>query len=56
MVSVTALAESLSQMLSLLGSGLKFCKQRFKNGCHNFFTTSKFEMDKNKVQLYKPTS
>ena len=53
---VSALAEPLAQMLRLVGSGLKFCKQRLKYGCHNSFSTSKFEMSENKVQMYKTTS
>ena len=32
-ISVSALAEPLAQMLRLVGSGLKFCKQRLKYGC-----------------------
>ena len=43
MVSVSALAESLAQILRLVGSGLTFCKQRLKYGCHNSFSTSKFK-------------
>ena len=39
-VSVSALAKPLPQMLRLVGSGLKFCKQRLKYGCHNSFSTS----------------
>ena len=39
-----ASAEPLAQMLRPVGSGLKFCKQRLKYGCHNSFSTSKFEM------------
>ena len=48
----------LAQMLRLVESGLKFCKQRLKNkyGLHNSFFTSKFEMAGNKVQVYKTTS
>ena len=53
MVSVSALAEPLAPMLTLVGSGLKFCKQRLKYGCYNSFSTSKFEMSENKVQMYK---
>ena len=34
-VSVSALAEPLDQMLRLVGSGLKFFKQRLKYGRHN---------------------
>ena len=51
-VLVSALAEPLAQMLRLVGSGLKFCQQRLKYGCHNSFSTSKFEMAENKVQVY----
>ena len=47
MVSVSALAKPQAQMLRLVGSGLKFCKQRLKYGCHNFFSTSKIEVSKN---------
>ena len=47
MVSVTALAQQLDQMLRLVGSVLKFCKQSLKYGLHNSF--SKFEMTENKV-------
>ena len=43
---MSALAESLAQMQRLVGSGLKFCKQRLKNGRHNFFN-SKFEVAEN---------
>ena len=53
MVSISALAEPLAQMLRLVGSGLKLCKQRLKYGCHNSFSTSKFEVAENKVQVYK---
>ena len=49
-VSVSALAEPLAQMLRLVGSGLKFCKQRLKYGRHNSFFTSKFELAENRVQ------
>ena len=56
MVSVSAWAEPLAQRLRLVGSGLKFCKQRLKYGCHSSFSTSKFEKDENKVKVYKPTS
>ena len=55
-VSVSALAEPLAQMQRLVGSGLKFCKQRLKYGCHNSFSTSNFEMAENKVQVYTITS
>ena len=41
MVSIPVLA--LAQMLRLVDNGLKFCKQRFKYGHHNFFSTSTFE-------------
>ena len=54
-VSVSALAEPLAQMLSLVESGLKFCKQRLKYGRHNSIFTSKFEMAENRVQVYKTT-
>ena len=54
-VSVSALAEPLAQMLSLVESGLNFCKQRLKYGRHNSFFTSKFEMAENRVQVYKTT-
>ena len=54
-VSVSALAEPLAQMLSLVESGLKFCKQRLKYGRHNSILTSKFEMAENRVQVYKTT-
>ena len=40
-------------MLRLAGSGLNFCKQRLKHGCHNSFLTSKFEMAETKVKVYK---
>ena len=50
-----ALAEPLAQMLRLVESGLKFCKQRLKYGRHNSFFTSKFEMAENRVQVYKIT-
>ena len=43
-VSVSALAEPLAQMLRLVGSGLKFCKQSLKYGYHSSFSTSKFQM------------
>ena len=56
MFSVSALAEPLAQMLRLVGSVLKFCKQRLKYGGHNSFSTSKFELAENKVQIYKITS
>ena len=52
-VSVSALAEPLAQMLRLVESGLKVCKQRLKYGRHNSFFTSKFEMAENWVQVYK---
>ena len=52
-VSVSALAEPLAQMLRLLDSGLKFCKQRLKYGRHKSFSTSKFEISENKVKMYK---
>ena len=52
-VSVSALAEPLAQILRLVESGLKFCKQRLKYGHHNSFSTSKFEMSENKVEMYK---
>ena len=52
-VSVSALAEPLAQMLRLVESGLKFCKQRLKYGRHNSFSTSKFEMAEIKVEMYK---
>ena len=55
-VSVSALVEPLAQMLRLVGSGFKFCKQKLKYGFHNSFFTSKFEMAENKVQVYKTTS
>ena len=55
-VSVSALAEPLAQILRLVDSGLKFCKQRLKYDCHNLFSTSKLEMGENKVQVYKTTS
>ena len=55
-VSVSALAEPLAQMLRLVGGGLKCSKQRLKYGRHNSFSTSKFEMSENKVQMYKTTS
>ena len=55
-VSVSVLAEPLAQMLRLVGSGLKFCKQRLKYGSHNSFSTSKLEMSENKVQMYKTNS
>ena len=48
--------ELLAQVLRLVESGLKFCKQRLKYGRHNYFSTSKFEMAENKVQVYKTTS
>ena len=35
MVSVSALAEPLAQIMRLVGSGPKFCKQKLKYGCHN---------------------
>ena len=54
-LTVSALAEPLAQMLRLVESGLKFCKQRLKYGCHNSFFTSKFEMAENRVQVYKTT-
>ena len=34
-VLVSALAEPLTQMLKLVDSGLKFCKQRLRYGYHN---------------------
>ena len=37
--SVSALAEPLAQMLRLVDSGLKFCKERLKYGRHNSFST-----------------
>ena len=52
---VSALAEPLAQMLRLVESGLKFCKQRLKYGRHNSFFTSNFEMAENRVQVYKTT-
>ena len=54
MISVSAFAEPLAQRLRVVGSGLKFCEQRLKYGCHNYFSISVFEMDENKVQIYKP--
>ena len=54
-VSVSALAEPLAQILRLVESGLKFCKQRLKYGRHNSFFISKFEMAENRVQVYKTT-
>ena len=54
-VSVSALAEPLAQMLRLVESGLKICKQRLKYDRHNSFFTSKFEMAENRVQVYKTT-
>ena len=33
---VSALAEPKAQILILVGSGPKFCKQRFKYSRHNF--------------------
>ena len=41
MVLVSAFAEPLTQMLRLVGSGPKFCKQRLKYGCHNSFSNFK---------------
>ena len=55
-VSVSALAKPLAQMLRFVDSGLKFCKQRLKYDFHNSFSTLKFEMAENKVQVYKTTS
>ena len=55
-MSVSTLAEPLAQMLRLVGSGLKFHEQMLKYGCHNSYSTSKFEMPENKVQVYKTTS
>ena len=52
MVSVSALAEPLAQMMRLVGSGLRFCK-RLKYGWHNSFCNS--QLAKNKVQVYKIT-
>ena len=56
MVSDSALAEPLGQMLRLVRSGLKFCKPRLKYDRHyKSFSTSEFEMAENKAQLYKTT-
>ena len=55
-VSVSALDEPLAQMLRLVESGLKFCKQRLKYGRHNSIFISKFEMAENKIQVDKTTS
>ena len=52
-VLVSAVAEPLAQMLRLVGSGLKFFKQWLKYGHHNSFSTLKFEMSENKVQMFK---
>ena len=52
-VLVSALPEPLAQMLRLVESGLKFCKQRLKYGRHNSFSTLKFEMSENKVEIHK---
>ena len=38
-VSVSALAEPLAQLLRLVESGLKLCKQRFEYGHHNSLFT-----------------
>ena len=46
------MAEPLAQMLRLVGSGLKFCRQRLKYGSYN----SKFEIAENEVQVCKTTS
>ena len=43
----------MAQMLRLVESGLKFCKQRLKYGRHNCFSTLKFEMSENKVEMHK---
>ena len=53
MVSVSALAESLAQMLRLVGSELNFYKQRLRYSFHNFFSTSKFQVVENEVHIYK---
>ena len=54
-VSASVLAEPLAEMLRQVGSGLKFCKHRLKYGCHNSFSTLKFEMAANMVEVYKTT-
>ena len=53
MVPVSAMTEPLAQMRRLVGSRLKFCKQRLNYECHNLFSTLKFEMAENKIQIYK---
>ena len=47
-----ALAEPQAQMLRLVCSGLKLCKQRLKYGYHNSFSTLNFEMALNKIEVY----
>ena len=47
------MVSAVAQMLRRVGSGLTFCKQRFRYGHQNSFSTSKFEMVENKVQPHK---
>ena len=49
---IKSLNVSRSQMLRLVGNGLKFCKQRRKHS----FSTSKFEIAEDKVQVYRTIS
>ena len=53
MVSASALDERLDQMLRQVGGILKFCKQGLIYDRHNFSCSSTFELDENKVQMYK---
>ena len=55
-VLVSALDEPLVQMRKFVHSGLEFCEDRIKYGCHDSFSISKFEIMKIRYKYIKQLS